>query len=144
MTFNIDSCRKPLQNCFKTYKYCDNTREYCTCRWPHFSSIGSILVSITTILTSIVTILASIEQVNTPIVGPLGHFIMYYPPFPHTVVLSWKLKGCEFFMKFFSWKIVYSATHTLSHIKLHICIIYFFLKYLDNPWEITGCRISRT
>ena len=54
---------KNLQNCFKTYKYCDNTCEYYTCRWPHFSSIGSILMSITTILTIIGSILASIEQV---------------------------------------------------------------------------------
>ena len=66
LTFKVDSYRKPLQNCFKTNKYCDNTRGDCTCRWPHFSSIGSILMSITKILTSIITILASTEQVNIP------------------------------------------------------------------------------
>ena len=80
LTFKVDSYRKPLQNCFKTYKYCDNTREYSTCRWPHFSSIGSILTSITTILTSILTILASIEQVNTPYIKRMSQ-IDYIPEY---------------------------------------------------------------
>ena len=61
--------RKPLQNCFKTYKYCDTTCEYCACRWPYFSSIGSILMSILTILASIESLNHSHSKYQTISVG---------------------------------------------------------------------------
>ena len=79
---------------------------YCNCKWPHFSSIDSILVSITIILTSIVTILVSIEQVNTPYaflsnVLKIGNLLslplsFYFPKKNFKKSNSWNCKSNSF------------------------------------------------
>ena len=79
----LNTCK----DCDNTRKYCGHTHEYwvhtwkmwspasalfviivpipckyCNCKWPHFSSIGSILMRFATILTSIVTILLLLSR----------------------------------------------------------------------------------